>query len=104
MTELRDPARRVLLQRFALGCSFLPLALAQSTSAAEPSLLSESDPAARAQDYVEDASRAKLAEAGSNCANCSIYSGKSDAAEGTCSLFPGKRVKAAGWCRGWSGL
>jgi hypothetical protein len=104
MRELSDPTRRALLQRFALGFSCAPLAWASRAQSADPPLLSESDPAARAQDYVADASRAKQAEAGSNCANCSIYSAKSGATEGACSLFPGKWVKAAGWCRGWSGL
>ncbi len=105
MTELMDPARRGLLRRVALGLALAPLVpVAPRARSADMPLLRESDPAAKALDYVEDASRAPQAQAGSNCGNCSVYSGKADATQGGCGLFPGKQVKAAGWCRGWSGL
>jgi hypothetical protein len=97
MKPPENPARRVLLQRVALGLSVTALA-----SAADP-LLSEQDPEAKKVHYVEDAGRAKEAQAGSNCSNCSIYSAMGDT-QGSCTLFKGKRVKAAGWCNAWSGL
>ena len=67
-------------------------------------LLSEGDPAAKALDYVEDASKAKGAQSGSLCSNCSVYGGADGAPAGPCTLFPGKWVKANGWCKSWSGL
>ena len=76
----------------------------RSARGADLPLLSESDPAAKAVDYVEDAKRAKNAQPGALCSNCSIYSGAESAAQGACTLFPGKLVKAAGWCKSWSGL
>lgn len=97
--DISDPSRRRLLTRVALGLSMSPLALA-----ADPPLLSEQDPKAKEVHYVEDANRAKDAQAGANCANCSIYSATAGASAGQCTLFPGKLVKAAGWCSSWSGL
>jgi hypothetical protein len=109
MNELRNPGRRALLQRAALGLSLAPLALvAAPAAAAAPAgslpLISEQDPAAKAVHYVADASRAKAAASGAECSNCSLYSAAAGAAQGTCTLFPGKLVKAAGWCSSWSGL
>jgi hypothetical protein len=102
MSKAEDTAplsRRALLTRVALGLSLSPMALA-----AEPPLLSEKDSKAREVHYVEDASRAKDAQPGANCSNCSIYSSPAGATAGQCTLFPGKLVKAAGWCSSWSGL
>jgi hypothetical protein len=89
----------MLLRKLALGLSLAPVALA-----AEAPLLSESDPAAKALDYVADAKRAKGASPGAMCSNCSVYGGADGSAQGPCTLFPGKLVKAAGWCKSWSGL
>lgn len=60
MDELRNPDRRALLQRAALGLSLVLLALAEvpAALAADLPLISEQDPAAKAVHYVEDASRA----------------------------------------------
>ena len=104
--QLIDEERRGLLRRVAIGLSLAPLAtLAPARArAADLPLLSESDPAAKAVGYVEDAKKAKDATSGALCSNCSIYSGAEGAATGTCTLFPGKRVKASGWCKSWSSL
>ena len=67
-------------------------------------MLAENDPAAKAEQYVADATKAKGAPPGALCSNCSIYGGTQGADSGTCTLFPGKLVKAAGWCKSWSGL
>jgi hypothetical protein len=101
-----DDERRTLLRRLAIGLSLAPLVALESrrAPAAELPLLSESDPAAKALEYVEDASRAKDATAGALCSNCSVYGGADGAAAGPCTLFPGKLVKAGGWCKSWSGL
>ncbi len=105
MNELRNPARRALLRQAVLGLSLAPVALAvpPDANAGETPLLSEQDPAAKAVQYLEDASHAKGAESGADCSNCSIYS-PTGATQGTCTLFPGKLVKAKGWCNKWSGL
>jgi hypothetical protein len=100
MSQPENPARRVLLQRVALGLAAAPLT--SLARAADP-LLSEQDPEAKKVHYVEDAGRAKEAQSGSNCSNCSIYAAMGDT-QGSCTLFKGKRVKAAGWCNAWSGL
>ena len=101
-----DDERRALLRRLALGLTLVPLAGIQSrrAHAADLPLLSESDPAAKALEYVEDATKAKGAQSGSLCSNCSVYGGADGATAGPCTLFPGKSVKAAGWCKSWSGL
>jgi hypothetical protein len=106
MTELRNPERRALLRRAALGLSLPALLLGETSPAgqAQLPLISEQDPAAKAVHYVEDASHAKAAASGADCSNCSLYGTAGGAAQGTCSLFPGKLVKAAGWCSSWSGL
>jgi High potential iron-sulfur protein len=106
MTDCIDAERRTLLRKLAIGLSLAPLAVfdAPGARAAELPLLSEQDPAAKAEHYVEDASRAKEATSGALCSNCSVYGGADGAAQGTCTLFPGKLVKAAGWCKSWSGL
>jgi len=101
-----DEVRRALLHRVALGLSLAPLAVLAPprARAADLPLLAESDPAAKAVGYVEDARKAKEATGGALCSNCSIYSGAEGAATGTCTLFPGKRVQANGWCKSWSSL
>lgn len=104
MSTPESPWRRVLLQRLALGLSLGTLLVeAREAQAAAAALISEQDPAAKAVQYVEDAKRAKAAQSGADCSNCSLY-GSAGADRGTCSLFPGKLVKAAGWCDKWSGL
>ncbi len=106
MGDSISSARRSLVLRLAAGAALLPLAAVQGrrAEAATQPLLSENDPAAKAQAYVEDASRAKGATPGALCSNCSIYGGADGAPQGSCTLFPGKDVKAGGWCKAWSGL
>jgi hypothetical protein len=105
MSDSGNCSRRAMLLRVATGLSLVPLALSKSSrvQAAGMALLSEKEPAAQAVHYVEDASRAKDAQPGSNCSNCSIYSAADDT-QGSCTLFKDKLVKAAGWCSSWSGL
>jgi High potential iron-sulfur protein len=95
--------RRRLLQRLALA---IPVALvftprARGASAAAP-LLDAASPEAKAVKYVEDASKASGAAAGSSCASCALYQGGDGSKQGACQIFPGKEVKAAGWCSSWA--
>jgi hypothetical protein len=106
MSDTANPARRTILRQLALGLALVPLAAidAPGARAADMPLLGENEPAAKAEQYVADATRAKGATSGALCSNCSIYGGADGAAQGSCTLFPGKLVKAAGWCKSWSGL
>ena len=103
MSQPENPARRVLLQRVAMGLAATSLASLSSRARAANPLISEQDPEAKKVHYVADAGRAKEAQSGSNCSNCSIYTAMGDT-QGSCTLFKGKLVKAAGWCNAWSGL
>jgi len=62
--------------------------------------VAESDPTAKALDYVEDASKSKNPKhkAGDVCANCQFYTDANAKPYGPCQLFPGKSVNAKGWC------
>ena len=105
MTDLHSPGRRRLLQRFALGVPLAALATVCARNAgAGPSapLLDASSPEARAVKYVEDAAQAVGAAAGNRCANCALYQGADNSAQGPCQIFPGKEVRAAGWCSSWA--
>jgi hypothetical protein len=104
MSQIGNLSRRYLLKKLAIGASLFPLATARLGTgfAAVPALLSTEDSAAKALKYVEDASQAKEATPGNNCANCALYQGKDGSIQGPCQLFPGKQVKAAGWCSSWA--
>lgn len=109
----RSADRRALLADAVvlLSVSLLPALRKANAQTAAPAagpaasapLLAESDPAAVAVSYVEDANKAKDAQPGANCSNCVQYKDAADG-QGDCKLFPGKRVKAAGWCSAWSDL
>ena len=96
-------SRRRLLQGLGIA---IPLArittAASAAAAAEAPLLSPEAPEAKAVKYVEDATRAQGALAGSTCANCGLYQGRAGALTGPCQIFAGKQVKAAGWCSSWA--
>ncbi|MEM1262607.1 MAG: high-potential iron-sulfur protein [Pseudomonadota bacterium] len=103
----RGVTRRDLLAGSAATVAAIPLSAIALRSAYAQDLaeLTGDDPAAQALGYVADAaSIADGAEAtfkaGSNCANCQLYTG-GDAEQGPCSIFPGKAVSAKGWCRTW---
>jgi hypothetical protein len=96
-------SRRAILRQVAVGLSVVSLASLKSMARAGDPLLREQDPEAIKVQYVEDAGRAKEAQSGANCSNCSIYTAMGDI-QGSCGLFKGRLVKAAGWCNAWSGL
>jgi hypothetical protein len=102
-------SRRMLLADAAivLCAAALPAvrpAPAAAAEAGDATVLAESDPAAVALHYVEDANRAADAQPGANCSNCVLYKDAPGTGQGDCKIFPGKRVKAAGWCSSWSDL
>jgi hypothetical protein len=98
--------RRRLLRITAISAAAVPLAslVTRTADGADAPLIAPTDPAAVAVKYVEDAAQAKSAESGSKCANCALYEGAPDSAQGPCSVFGGKQVKAAGWCTAWTSL
>jgi hypothetical protein len=68
--------------------------------------LDQSNPAAKALHYVDDAANADPtlyddAKAGEVCSNC-VHFQDPDSARGGCALFPGYSVAAQGWCSGWA--
>jgi hypothetical protein len=81
----------------------------QRAAMAEGARLPESDPAAVAVGYKEDAAKVDKAKytnyaAGQNCSNCSLFEGKALDAWGGCTLFPGKQVAAKGWCSSYTNM
>ncbi len=99
MVPVDKLTRRHLLKKLSAAASLVTLA---SARAADLPLIAVDDPAATKVKYIEDASKAKGAAPGSNCANCALYQGKSGSKEGPCQIFPGKDVIAAGWCASWA--
>ena len=99
MVPVDKLTRRHLLKKLSVAASLVTLA---SARAADLPLIALDDPAATKVKYIEDASTAKGAAPGSNCANCALYQGKNGSKEGPCQIFPGKDVIAAGWCASWA--
>jgi hypothetical protein len=92
--------RRVFLIA-AAGGAFAPAAFAQA-----PARLDESDPLAKAQGYVHDASKVDRAkwpkfQPSQNCANCQLFQAKGNDPWGGCPLFGTRQVAAKGWCNAW---
>ena len=89
-----------MLKSIALAASLGTL-VSPALRAEEAPLIAESDPAAKAVKYVEDANKVKESQ-GNRCDTCSLYTGKDGAEQGGCQIFKGKQVKAAGWCNAWA--
>lgn len=66
--------------------------------------VSETDPTAKALNYVHDARTVDAAKRFSDryCHNCALFSGTSDDESARCSVFPGKVVAGKGWCSVWA--
>ncbi len=70
--------------------------------------LAESDPAAKALGYVEDATKLDPAKEttykkGSKCSGCALYQvAQAQGGYAPCAAFPGKAVNANGWCRAFA--
>ena len=104
--ERRDPSRRSFLALAGVAGALAGLrftsTLAQGGTGQLPHL-SESDGAAKALGYVEDAGKVDKTKfpafkPGAHCATCNFYQGKASDAFGPCQIFPGKAVSAKGWC------
>ncbi|EKS69692.1 MULTISPECIES: high-potential iron-sulfur protein [Caballeronia] len=84
-------------------------ALWLSRARADAPHLSESDPAAVAVGYKENAAKVDKAKypnfaADQTCANCSLYQGKASDAWGGCTLFGDELVAGKGWCSSWTNM
>jgi len=99
-----DESRRRLLKSALLSAAVLPIVRApvEKAQAADLPLVTADDPVAKALKYTTDASKSADAKPGSKCANCKLYQGAANSAQGPCLLFPGKAVMAPGWCASWT--
>ncbi|MFZ9758918.1 MAG: high-potential iron-sulfur protein [Burkholderiaceae bacterium] len=91
--------RTFLFQSAAVGSSVALLSLSNAQAAAP--MVSESDPQAKAVNYVADAKKSTKAQPGQVCSTCALYQGGS-AKAGGCAIFPGKQVAGSGWCSAWA--
>ena len=97
MTRETSPAsRRRFFKITALGLAAAPFANALISGVAHAAeAVKESDPTASALGYVMDATKStKRTDKTSMCGNCSLFSGKADAADGPCTIFQGKLVRS----------
>ena len=104
MTSNTSPAsRRRFFRITAVGLAAAPFATALLSGAAHAANpVKESDPTATALGYTLDAAKStKRTDKAATCANCSLYSGKTGAADGPCTIFQGNLVAAKGWCSAW---
>ncbi|MEI6732478.1 MAG: high-potential iron-sulfur protein [Comamonadaceae bacterium] len=97
--------RREFIVQFGLGSGVLASGSAFA-AAAEAGPLSEKDVTAVALGYVADAAKADAKKypkyaADQKCANCQLYTGAKDAANGPCAVFGQKLVPAKAWCSSW---
>jgi hypothetical protein len=80
-----------------------PVAPTTPTMPAAGPLVSETEPAAVAVGYVNDARRADRARfprfvPGQHCGNCQHYLGPGNAPKAPCQQFSGREVQGPGWC------
>ena len=83
--------------------SLVPLLGAAALARAQPVALDPKDPAAVAQGYVADATKADKAKfpkyaAGQQCSNCALYQGAATSASAPCPIYGNKIVPAKAWC------
>ena len=91
---MKNNRRQFMILSAAGACT---LALNGRVQAQAQAMVSESDPQAKALQYV-----AVSKVPGKFCNNCALWVGKPDAAAAGCSLFPGKQVHAKGHCTAWA--
>ena len=99
-----DLKRRKILKQSLFGLTAVVAAtiVAPNVYAEELPELTEDDPMAMGLGYKKDTTTVDAAKypnhaADQDCANCSLYTSKSDTL-GTCTIFGGKQVSAKGWC------
>lgn len=103
-----DLKRRNILKKSLFGFTAVVAAtiVAPSAYADELPELTEDDPMAMGLAYKKDTATVDAAKqpkhsAEQNCANCALYTSKSDTL-GVCTIFAGKQVSAAGWCTAYA--
>jgi hypothetical protein len=89
---MKNSRRQFMILSAAGACT-----LALNTKVQAQTMVSESDPQAKALKYV-----AVSNVADKYCDNCSLYQAKAGAAVGGCSLFGTKQVAAKGYCVAWA--
>ena len=104
-TGTTDAERRRLLKLAALGLVAAPFAssvFSAPARAADPPMVDEEDPTAKALGYLCNATKNPARkDATAFCENCMFYTAKPGGKAGACALFPGKLVCAKGWCSSW---
>jgi len=103
-----DLKRRNILKKSLFGLTAVVAAtiVAPNVYADELPELTEDDPMAMGLGYKKDTATVDAAKqpkhaAEQNCANCALYTSKSDTL-GTCTIFAGKQVSAIGWCTAYA--
>ncbi len=92
-------SRREFLSLVGTSAVAIPmgsLLMSQPGFAEDMPQLDEADAQAKALEYVHESPNAEQ-----TCANCQLYQGEADAEWGGCTIFPGKSVAANGWCKSW---
>jgi hypothetical protein len=104
-TGYTDAERRRLLKLAAFGLAAAPFvssAFAPAARAADPPMVDENDPTAKALGYhCEAGKNAARTDATAFCNNCLFYTAHASGKDGACQLFPAKSVCAKGWCTSW---
>jgi len=101
--ETSTASRRRFFKITAVGLAAVPFAGALLSGVAQAAVaVKETDPTASALGYVMDATKStKRTDKSAMCGNCSLFTGKPDAADGPCTIFQGNLVNAKGWCTAW---
>lgn len=81
-------------------------AAARSASAQQSARLQETDTAAVALGYRQDASKVDAAKypayaVGRNCGNCQLFAAKGNEEWAPCAAVGNRQVNAKGWCVAW---
>jgi High potential iron-sulfur protein len=101
---MKNSSRRIFMLQVAAGSTVLAAGSVQAQSAP---MVNEKDAQPMALGYVADTTKADAKKfpkhaAAQMCSNCSLYTGKADAASGPCGIFPGKAVASKGWCSAYA--
>ena len=106
--DMSDLNRRNFLKKSLFGLTAVAATSTISIQAFADELpeLTETDPMAIGLGYKKDTATVDAAKqpkhkVEQNCANCALYTSKSDTA-GACAIFAGKQVSSIGWCTVWA--
>lgn len=101
-------SRRGFIKIAVVGAASAPLAagLVGQQAWANLPALTEDDATAKALGYVEDTTKVDAAKYPNhkndqNCSNCNLAQAAQADGRHPCSIFPGKSVAANGWCATW---